>query len=148
MDTILLVEDNKLIRELVREMLEMASYEVIEARDGNEAFLRLEEATPRLVVLDIQLPGVDGYAVLQRLRADARFNKLPVIALTAYAMDSDRQKGLEAGFDCYLTKPIERLWLLENIKALIEKPRQSISLKKTIKNPFTTPHMAPLNPSS
>ncbi len=147
METILLVEDHNLIRELVQEMLELAGYTVIAARDHNDAFRKIEEVTPNLILLDIQLPGLDGYAVLHHLRADGRFNKIPALALTAYAMESDRQKGLEAGFDGYLTKPIERVSLLESIRTLLAK-RRSSSMNKSLQNPQTATRAASTNPPS
>ncbi len=147
METILLVEDHNLIRELVQEMLELAGYTVIAARDHNDAFRKIEEVTPNLILLDIQLPGLDGYAVLHHLRADGRFNKIPALALTGYAMESDRQKGLEAGFDGYLTKPIERVSLLESIQTLLAK-RRSSSMNKSLQNPQTATRAASTNPPS
>jgi CheY-like chemotaxis protein len=147
METILLVEDHNLIRELVQEMLELAGYKVMAARDHDDAFRMMEEATPNLILLDIQLPGLDGYAVLRHLRGDLRFNKIPVIALTAYAMDDDRQKGLEAGFDGYLTKPIERILLLESIQALLAK-RRSSSMNQSLQDPRKATPAASMNPSS
>jgi CheY-like chemotaxis protein len=147
METILLVEDHNLIRELVQEMLELAGYKVMAARDHNDAFQKIEEVTPNLILLDIQLPGLDGYAVLRHLRGNARFNKIPVLALTAYAMESDRQKGLEAGFDGYLTKPIERVSLLESIQTLLAK-RRSSSMNKSLQNPQTATQATSINPLS
>ena len=83
MSTILVVEDNILIRELVREILEREQYQVVEACDGKDALEKMEESAPNLVLMDIQLPMLDGYAVLHQLRRDRRFHRLPVIALTA-----------------------------------------------------------------
>src|SRR5581483_9248735 len=136
MCTILLVEDNLLIRELVREILAIARYEVVEACDGTEALRKVAEIEPQLVLLDIQLPGLDGYSVLRRLRSDPRFNKFPVIALTAYAMQSDRQRIFEAGFDCYMTKPIDRASLLENIHSLLVSIRLADAKRAT--DPLST----------
>ena len=143
MCTILLVEDNPLIRELVREILEIARYEVVEACDGNEALRMVADAPPNLVLLDIQLPGLDGHTVLHRLRGDPRFNKIPVIALTAYALHSDRRRILEAGFDCYMTKPIDRASLLENIHSLLVSIRLA-EAKKTAHS-LTTANAASTN---
>ncbi|HTC95930.1 MAG TPA: response regulator [Terriglobales bacterium] len=146
MCTILLVEDNLMIRELVREILEIAGYEVVEACDGNEALRMTAETLPSLVLLDIQLPGLDGFTVLHHLRRDTRFNKIPVIALTAYALHSDRQRILEAGFDCYMTKPINRASLLENIHSLLVSIR--LAEAKKADHSLPTPEPASTNHAS
>ena len=143
---ILLVEDNLLIRELVREILEIAGYEVVEACDGNQALRMTAETPPSLVLLDIQLPELDGYTVLRHLRRDPRFNGIPVIALTAYAMQSDRRKILEAGFDCYMTKPIDRASLLENIHSLLVSIRLADAKKAA--HALATAEPAPTNHAS
>lgn len=106
MKTILVAEDNAAGRELIREVLEGAGYQVIEAANGGEALEQIEQASPDLVLLDIQMPVLDGYAVVRRLRENSRFDGLRVIALTAFAMQGDREKALAAGFDGYITKPI------------------------------------------
>ena len=119
MSTILIVEDNLLIRELIREILAQEQYHVLEASDGKDALEKLQEATPDLVLMDIQLPSLDGYAVLSQMRRDPRFHSLPVIALTAYAMRNDQEKALQAGFDGYQTKPIDRAALLQMIHGFL-----------------------------
>ena len=131
MNTILVVEDNVLIRELVREILEREQYQVIEACDGKDAFGKMEETAPDLVLMDIQLPMLDGYAVLQQLRHDQRFHRLPVIALTAYAMRSDKEKALQAGFDSYLPKPIDRAALLQLIRNFLVQGRRTANKRST-----------------
>jgi CheY-like chemotaxis protein len=146
MSTILLVEDNLMIRELVREILEIARYEVVEACDGNQALRVAADTLPNLVLLDIQLPGLDGFTVLHHLRRDPRFNKIPVIALTAYALHSDRRRILEAGFDCYMTKPIDRASLLENIHSLLVSIR--LAEAKKAAHPLPTPEPASTNHAS
>jgi len=123
MSTILIVEDNLLIRELIREILERERYDVLEAADGRDAMEKLHEVIPDLVLMDIQLPFLDGYAVLSQLRHDQRLSSLPVIALTAYAMRSDQEKTLQAGFDGYLTKPIDRAVLLRMIHGFLTQGR-------------------------
>ncbi len=106
MKKILVADDNAVSRELIREVLEGADHEVIEASDGREALEKLREHQPDLAVLDIQMPVLDGIAVIQELRADPGFARLPVVALTAYAMQGDREKALALGFNAYITKPI------------------------------------------
>jgi two-component system, cell cycle response regulator DivK len=107
MKKILVAEDNPVNRELIREILSDGEYEVIEACDGQEALDRIAEMRPDLVLLDIQMPVLDGYAVLRRLRDNPPSPAPRVIALTAYAMQGDRERALAAGFDDYVTKPID-----------------------------------------
>ncbi len=106
MRKILGVDDNPVSRELIREVLEGADRNVLEAANGKDALELIAEAQPDLVLMDIQMPLVDGFAALRRLRQDARFQTLPVIALTAFAMRGDREKALAAGFDAYIAKPV------------------------------------------
>lgn len=98
-------------RELIRTVLESSGYDVVEAGDGEEALAVAFSRLPDLILLDIQMPLLDGMAVVTELRKDPRFALTPVIAVTATAMKGDMQKGMEAGFTDYLTKPvsIERL---------------------------------------
>jgi CheY-like chemotaxis protein len=116
MKTILVVEDDFASRELVREILEAQGYQVIEAGDGQEALQKAEEVDPDLVLMDIRMPILDGFAVLSRLRRDPRFGSLPVLALTAYAMKGDKQRMLAAGFDGYATKPVDVVELSNQIR--------------------------------
>jgi CheY-like chemotaxis protein len=112
---VLVVDDNPASRELVREALQTAQLQIVEASDGREALERIAEAEFDLVLLDIQLPILDGYAVLRRIRTNPRHASLRVVALTAYAMEGDRERALQAGFDAYITKPIHpdilRQWI-------------------------------------
>jgi two-component system cell cycle response regulator DivK len=103
---ILLVEDNSLNRRLVRDLLEYRGHEVVEAITADEARQRLREK-PDLVLMDLQIPGGSGEAVLGEIRADEQLRRLPVIAVTATAMAGDRERLLAAGFDAYLSKPID-----------------------------------------
>ncbi len=123
MKKILVAEDDLASRELVREILETCGYQVLEARDGREALQRVEETAPDLVILDIQMPGLDGSAVLRQLRQDSRFASLPVVAVTAYAMRGDREKALAAGFDAYLTKPLSAAALKKQLEQLLGEKR-------------------------
>jgi two-component system cell cycle response regulator DivK len=92
---------------LIREVLELSGYEVIEAADGEAAIERARAGVPDLVLVDIQMPRLDGYGVLREMRADARLSNVRVVALTAFAMQGDRDRAMEAGFDGYITKPVE-----------------------------------------
>ena len=103
---VLLVEDNERNMKLFRDVLQASGFRTLEASTGERAVeLALEEA-PDLVLMDIQLPDIDGVEALHRLRADERFQPVPVIALTAQAMEGDRERFLAAGFDGYLSKPV------------------------------------------
>ena len=105
--TVLVADDNPVSRELIREILEYDQYEVIEAGDGGEALEKVRRHHPDLALLDIQMPVMDGNAVIREIRADPMLADLAVAALTAYAMQGDRERALAAGFNSYITKPIE-----------------------------------------
>src|SRR5208282_2028602 len=107
MKKILVAEDNPASSELIMEVLSGRGYEIIEACDGRQALEMIEETEPDLVLLDIQLPILDGFAVLLQLRRNPRFVNLRVVAVTANAMKEDRERGLRAGFDAYISKPID-----------------------------------------
>jgi two-component system cell cycle response regulator DivK len=104
---VLVADDNPVSRELIREILEYDHYEVIEASDGGEALEKLRHHRLDLALLDIQMPVKDGNTLIQEIRADPQLADLPVAALTAYAMQGDREKALALGFNVYITKPIE-----------------------------------------
>lgn len=116
MNRILVAEDNAVNRELLREMLEVFRCEVVEASDGREALARMEESGADLVLLDINMPVLDGYSVLKSIRQNPRFSAIPVLAVTAYAMKEDRQKVLDAGFNGYVAKPIDAALLLGELQ--------------------------------
>jgi two-component system, cell cycle response regulator DivK len=103
---ILIVEDKATSRELLRNILEPRGYEVIEAVDGLDGLTKAFEHQPNLILLDLHMPQLSGMEVLGKLRADPRFLSTPVIALTASAMQGDRERALAAGFNSYLTKPV------------------------------------------
>ena len=105
MKTVLIVEDNAKNMKLVRDVLEYAGYEVIEATTGEEGVARAADSAPDLVLMDLQLPGIDGAEALRRLRT-VDHRPVPVVAVTAFAMKEDRDRALAAGFDGYLEKPI------------------------------------------
>jgi two-component system cell cycle response regulator DivK len=105
--TILYVEDNFDNRMLVRRVLEAEGYRVIEAEDGAQGIERLQSQTPDLVLMDINLPEIDGYEVTKRFKQLPSMEKVPVIAMTANVMKGDREKTLAAGCDGYIPKPID-----------------------------------------
>jgi len=92
---------------------------VVEVGDGQEAVQKIAEKKPDLVLLDIQMPLLDGFGVLRQLRQDSRFASLPVVAVTSYAMGGDREKALAAGFDAYLTKPLNAAALKKQLEQLL-----------------------------
>jgi two-component system cell cycle response regulator DivK len=106
-EQILVVEDNEKNMKLFRDVLHASGYCTVEATTGARALELATERLPDLVLMDIRLPDVDGLAVLGRLRADARTFDIPVLAVTAQAMDGDHARFLAAGFDGYLAKPVE-----------------------------------------
>jgi CheY-like chemotaxis protein len=116
---IVVVDDNAASRELIREVLDRPERNIIEADDGRAALDLILASDPDLVLLDIQLPGMDGYSVVRFLRQDPRFTRLKILAVTAFAMPADREKALNAGFDGYITKPIDTYRLEEQVQELL-----------------------------
>jgi CheY-like chemotaxis protein len=106
-ELILVVDDNPQNLRLARMTLRAAGYQVVTAIDAHEAVAALERAAPSVIVMDIQLPDVDGLELTRRLKADPERRRIPVLALTAYAMKGDEEKAIAAGCDGYLTKPID-----------------------------------------
>jgi two-component system, cell cycle response regulator DivK len=104
---VLIVEDNEKNMKLVRDILQAVGYSPLEASTGEQALAVAAESAPALVLMDIQLPDLDGAEALQRLRSDERTAGIPVLALTAQAMQGDRERFLAAGFDGYLSKPVD-----------------------------------------
>jgi len=112
---ILVADDNAASRELIMEVLEMSGYDVMGAADGQEAVSQARAGQPDLLLVDIQMPRLDGFGVLRELRADSRFASLRVVALTAFAMHGDRERALDAGFNGYITKPVDIALLRQEI---------------------------------
>jgi two-component system, cell cycle response regulator DivK len=103
---VLIVEDNPLNLKLVRDVLLMAGFEVIEARTGEDGVARAHDSQPDLILMDLQLPGVDGTQAMRTIKASPSGSGIPIVALTAFAMSEDRDRALRNGFDGYLSKPI------------------------------------------
>ena len=106
-DTVLIVEDNERSMKLFRDVLEVRGYRTLEATTGERAVELATRHLPDVVLMDVQLPDVDGVEALRRIRTDARTAFTPVVAVTAQAMDGDRERFLRAGFDAYLPKPVD-----------------------------------------
>ena len=113
---ILVVEDNEKSMKLFRDVLVATGYNTLEATTGEDAVSLALSHRPALVLMDVQLPGIDGVEALVRLRRDARTETIPVLALTAQAMHGDRERFLEAGFDGYLSKPLDVAELLRTVE--------------------------------
>ena len=125
MSKILLVEDNEMNRDMLSRRLARRAYEVVIAVDGENGLLLAASEAPDLILMDMSLPLLDGWEATRRLKADPATAHIPVIALTAHAMSSDREKALEAGCDDYDTKPVELPRLLEKIETLLSAARAS-----------------------
>ena len=117
---ILACDDEKHIVRLVQVNLERAGYEVVTAMDGKEALQKVADENPDLVVLDVMMPYMDGFEVLQNLRRNPSTRDIPVIMLTAKAQDADVFKGWQSGVDCYLTKPFNPMELLSFVKRIFD----------------------------
>lgn len=115
-ERILVVEDNEKSMKLFRDVLLATGYRPIEAVTGGQAVELAAEHAPALVLMDIQLPGLDGVEALDRLRADERTASIPVLALTAQAMHGDRERLLTAGFDGYISKPVNVVEFLDTVR--------------------------------
>ena len=119
MTVILYIEDNPQNMRLVRKMLKTGGYEMIEAIDGKTGLQKVRDERPNLILVDINLPDIDGMEVTARIKADTELQRIPVIALTANAMFGDRERFLEGGCDGYLAKPISRRELLSTVDQFI-----------------------------
>lgn len=128
---VLIAEDHPVNRELLRELLELRGYTVLEACDGQEALRMIEQAQPELLLLDIGMPGMDGFAVVRKIRENPRLALLPVVAVTAYAMRGDQERILSAGFDGYLSKPINPSSLIQELDRLLKSGVQSANQDQT-----------------
>jgi two-component system cell cycle response regulator DivK len=115
-EQILVVEDNEKNMKLLRDVLSAKGYRTLEAVSGEAAIELALAAVPALVLMDVQLPGMSGAEALERLRGDGRTAAIPVLALTAQAMEGDRERFLAAGFDGYLSKPVDILELLRTVQ--------------------------------
>ncbi len=123
-EVILVVEDDSKSRKLVRDLLTFNGYEIIEAETAEEGVRLALERHPSLVLMDIRLPGIDGIQALGRLRAEVVTRGIPVMAMTASVMTSDRQRVLDAGFDAFQSKPIKIKDFLAAVEQLLERHRR------------------------
>ena len=113
---ILVIEDNEDNRRIARDLLTSTSYEMIEAVTGEDGIRMAETHRPDLILMDIQLPGLDGYEVTRRIKANPALRHIPIIAVTSYALSGDDVKAFEAGCDAYIAKPYDPMLLLAKIR--------------------------------
>ena len=123
--TILIIEDNEQNLYLARFILQQHGYTTLEARDGPTGIAAAEQHHPSLVLLDIQLPEMDGYAVARHLREISSLNKMPIVAVTSYAMMGDREQVLASGCDGYIEKPINPETFIQEIQSYLHHPRDA-----------------------
>ncbi len=119
MKTILYVEDNEMNRKIVRDLLKRTAYQLVEAYDGEAGVAKALEIRPDLILMDIQLPKLNGFEATRRLRADPSTANTPIITITSFALAGDEQKAKEAGATAYLAKPYSPFDLLKLIRELL-----------------------------
>lgn len=120
-DKILVVEDNEQNRILMRQILTHHGYDVLEAEDGMTGLEMARTHMPALILLDIQMPVMNGFAVIRELRNNPKFRKIKTIAVTSFAMKGDREQAFQAGFDEYVTKPIDTRKFPELVKQVLSR---------------------------
>lgn len=121
MTTILLVEDNEMNRDMLSRRLLRKGYRILIAENGESGVALATSEQPDLVLMDMSLPVLDGWEATRRIKSDPATRRIPVIALTAHAMEDDRQKAMESGCDDYDTKPVELPRLIDKIERLLER---------------------------
>jgi two-component system cell cycle response regulator DivK len=123
MRTILVAEDQEDNRQILRDLLGSAGFGIIEAHDGEQALTMARSERPDLILMDIQLPLVDGYEATRNIKRDPELKHIPVIAVTSYALSGDEQRAREAGCDAYVAKPYSTRHLLAKIGQFLEQPQ-------------------------
>ena len=113
---ILVVDDHADNRRILRDLLQSAGFEILEATTGEEAVTRAEATVPDLILMDIQLPGIDGYEATRRIKADPALRRIPLIVVTSYALSGDDAKALAAGADAYVAKPFSPRVMLAKVR--------------------------------
>ena len=117
---VLVVEDQEDNRRIMRDLLTSAGYEMLEAVSGEEGVTLAERERPDLILMDIQLPGLDGYEATRRIKGNAALRHIPIVAVTSYALSGDDAKAMEAGCDAYVTKPFSPRALLAKIREYLK----------------------------
>ncbi len=118
--TIMVVDDDKLILDLVKETLEQEGYSVVSANNGTEALAMVKVQIPDLILLDIMMPKIDGFSVCEMLKGDKKFKDIPIVMLTAKSLSKDIEEAYERGADEYIIKPFDSVILLRKIRELLE----------------------------
>lgn len=118
---ILSVEDNEANRKIIRDLFTRRGYRVIEAVHGEEGVRMAKQEKPDLILMDVQLPRMDGYEATRRIKADPELRSIPIIAVTSYALSGDKEKALEAGCEDYVAKPFRPRELLAKVEVLLRK---------------------------
>lgn len=117
--TILVVEDTEDNRQILRDLLGAAGYQLIEAVDGAEGVAKAEQHRPDLILMDIQMPVIDGYEATRRIKANPNLRAIPIVAVTSYALSGDEEKARAAGCDSYIAKPYSPRQMLAKVRELI-----------------------------
>jgi CheY-like chemotaxis protein len=125
--TILVVEDNPLNMKLVKGLLKIGKYHMLEANDAETGIQLIRSQQPDLVLMDIQLPGMDGLAATKILKEDPSVEKIPIVALTSYAMQGDKEKAMEAGCTGYIAKPIDTRKFLETVSQYLDEENLEVN---------------------
>jgi CheY-like chemotaxis protein len=125
--TILVVEDNPLNMKLVKGLLKIGKYHMLEANDAETGIQLIRSQQPDLVLMDIQLPGMDGLAATKILKEDPSVEKIPIVALTSYAMQGDKEKAMEAGCTGYIAKPIDTRKFLETVSQYLDEEKLEVN---------------------
>jgi two-component system cell cycle response regulator DivK len=118
-ELILIIEDNEKNRKLIRDLLQVKGYQTIDTETAEDGLKLAEEKTPALILMDIQLPGMDGITAMKQLKAAPKTNRIPIVAITASAMTHNRQTMLAEGFDGYQTKPLNLKEFLADVDRLV-----------------------------
>jgi CheY-like chemotaxis protein len=121
MPKILLVEDNDMNRDMLSRRLERRGFEVATAADGELAIKAVELDPPDLILMDLSMPNMNGWEATEHLKSRPKYSDIPIVALTAHALDADRNKALDTGCDEFETKPLDFARLIEKVRALLEK---------------------------
>lgn len=124
-EPILIVDDNAINLKLIRVLLAKEGYETRTANDANDALAVLETFSPRLILMDLQLPGMDGLQLTRQLKADPRTKDIVIVAVTAYAMKGDEEKSKAAGCDGYITKPIDTRTMPTTLRGFLDSPNKA-----------------------
>ena len=126
-ELILIIEDNDKNLKLARDVLQFAGFRTVEATDGETGVRLAAEHCPALILMDIQLPGIDGITALERIRADKKTSEIPTVALTASVMTGDRERFVKAGFDGFIAKPIDVSAFPRQVSDLIARGRAGMT---------------------